>query len=72
MVVSWAKSAARAGRLTFVYDDGWRASSNSYPLSLSMPLVITGTKRIALAPLDIGLHVRRRTSWPKTASVRAQ
>lgn len=26
------------GRLTFVYDDGWRKASNAYPLSLSMPL----------------------------------
>lgn len=26
------------GRLTFVYDDAWRAAANAYPLSLSMPL----------------------------------
>jgi serine/threonine-protein kinase HipA len=26
------------GRLTFVYDDGWREAPDAYPLSLSMPL----------------------------------
>jgi serine/threonine-protein kinase HipA len=26
------------GRLTFVYDDGWREAPGAYPLSLSMPL----------------------------------
>jgi serine/threonine-protein kinase HipA len=26
------------GRLTFVYDDGWRENPDAYPLSLSMPL----------------------------------
>lgn len=26
------------GRLTFIYDDDWRASPGAYPLSLSMPL----------------------------------
>lgn len=28
----------RNGRMTFVYEDGWRHSPDSYPLSLSMPL----------------------------------
>lgn len=28
----------RNGRMTFVYEDSWRSSAESYPLSLSMPL----------------------------------
>jgi serine/threonine-protein kinase HipA len=30
-----------AGRLSFVYSDGWRTSAAAYPLSLSMPLAST-------------------------------
>lgn len=28
----------RRGRLSFVYEDGWRSQADAYPLSLSMPL----------------------------------
>src|ERR1700720_1388946 len=28
----------KRGRLTFVYDQAWRAAPDAYPLSLSMPL----------------------------------
>ena len=31
----------KSGKLRFVYDDVWRASSNSVTLSLSMPLVLS-------------------------------
>ena len=32
---------ARSGRLSFVYDPGWQAARGAWPLSLSMPLVIS-------------------------------
>jgi len=28
----------KAGKMSFVYNDGWRGDSNAYPISLSMPL----------------------------------
>ena len=46
---------SRAGRLTFVYDDDWRASSNAYPLSLSMPLVIAEHEHRRIEPWLWGL-----------------
>lgn len=39
-------------RLTFVYDDDWRAAASAYPLSLSMPL----------AAKEHGFSVRRKAS----------
>jgi len=32
----------RRGRLTFTYDEGWRGTPGSWPLSLSMPLAAAG------------------------------
>ena len=46
---------SRAGRLTFVYDDDWRASSNAYPLSLSMPLVVAEHEHGRIEPWLWGL-----------------
>ena len=46
---------SRTGRLTFVYDDDWRASSNAYPLSLSMPLVVAEHEHGRIDPWLWGL-----------------
>ncbi|MBX6323733.1 MAG: HipA domain-containing protein, partial [Rhodospirillaceae bacterium] len=46
---------SRAGRLTFVYDEGWRTSSNAYPLSLSMPLVVAEHEHGRIEPWLWGL-----------------
>ncbi|MDR3473004.1 MAG: type II toxin-antitoxin system HipA family toxin [Devosia sp.] len=46
---------SRAGRLTFVYDDDWRARSNAYPLSLSMPLVVAEHEHGRIDPWLWGL-----------------
>lgn len=46
---------SRAGRLTFVYDRDWRASTNAYPLSLSMPLVIAEHEHGRIEPWLWGL-----------------
>lgn len=46
---------SRSGRLTFVYDDDWRASSNAYPLSLSMPLVVAEHQHGRIEPWLWGL-----------------
>jgi serine/threonine-protein kinase HipA len=45
----------RAGRVTFVYDDDWRASGNAYPLSLSMPLVVAEHEHGRIEPWLWGL-----------------
>lgn len=46
---------SRAGRLIFVYNDDWRASSNAYPLSLSMPLVVAEHEHGRIEPWLWGL-----------------
>lgn len=46
---------SRTGRLTFIYDDDWRASSNAYPLSLSMPLVVAEHEHGRIEPWLWGL-----------------
>ncbi|TSJ64146.1 type II toxin-antitoxin system HipA family toxin [Starkeya sp. 3C] len=46
---------SRSGRLAFVYHDGWRRSSNAYPLSLSMPLVVAEHEHGRIEPWLWGL-----------------
>ena len=45
----------RRGRLTFVYDDGWRSMDAAYPLSLSMPLVVAEHEHARIEPWLWGL-----------------
>ena len=45
----------RRGRLTFVYDDRWRSMDAAYPLSLSMPLVVTEHEHARIEPWLWGL-----------------
>jgi serine/threonine-protein kinase HipA len=44
-----------AGRLAFVYDEGWRTSPGAYPLSLSMPLVVAEHEHGRIEPWLWGL-----------------
>lgn len=44
-----------AGRLTFIYDESWRALPNAYPISLSMPLVIREHEHRRIDPWLWGL-----------------
>ena len=46
---------SRSGRLTFVYDEDWRANGAAYPLSLSMPLVIAEYEHGRIEPWLWGL-----------------
>ena len=45
----------RRGRLTFVYDDRWRSMDATYPLSLSMPLVVAEHEHARIEPWLWGL-----------------
>ena len=43
------------GRLSFVYDEGWRSLDAAYPLSLSMPLVVAEHQHARIEPWLWGL-----------------
>jgi serine/threonine-protein kinase HipA len=43
------------GRLLFRYDEAWRAAANAYPLSISMPLVLTEHGLAKIDPFLWGL-----------------
>ncbi len=45
----------RRGRLSFVYDEGWRSLDAAYPLSLSMPLVVAEHQHARIEPWLWGL-----------------
>ena len=45
----------RRGRLTLVYDDGWRSMDAAYPLSLSMPIVVDEHEHTKIEPWLWGL-----------------
>ncbi|MCY3877791.1 MAG: type II toxin-antitoxin system HipA family toxin [Rhodobacteraceae bacterium] len=45
----------RRGRLTFIYDDRWLSMDAAYPLSLSMPLLITKHEHTRIDPWLRGL-----------------
>jgi len=45
----------RRGRLTFVYDEGWRSRHDAFPLSLSMPLVVAEHDHARIEPWLWGL-----------------
>jgi serine/threonine-protein kinase HipA len=42
------------GRLAFTYDDGWRNAQGSWPLSLSMPLVVAKHEHKNHRSLSVG------------------
>ena len=46
---------SRSGRLSFVYDAGWQASRDAWPLSLSMPLVVSEHEHGRIEPWLQGL-----------------
>ena len=46
---------SRSGRLSFVYDADWQGSGSAYPLSLSMPLVVSGHEHGRIEPWLRGL-----------------
>ena len=46
---------SRSGRLSFAYDAGWQGSAGAYPLSLSMPLVVTEHEQGRIEPWLRGL-----------------
>ena len=46
---------SRSGRLSFVYDAGWQASRGAWPLSLSMPLVVSEHEHGRIEPWLRGL-----------------
>ena len=46
---------SRSGRLSFVYDAGWQASRDAWPLSLSMPLVVSEHEHGRIEPWLRGL-----------------
>ena len=48
--VAGTLSRPAENRLRFEYDDGYRAQSDATPLSLSMPLAITPTVPLSIAP----------------------
>jgi serine/threonine-protein kinase HipA len=43
------------GRLSFTYDEEWRAADNAYPLSISMPLALTRHGHAKIDPFLWGL-----------------
>ena len=45
----------KRSRLTFVYDEGWRRAPDTYPLSLSMPLVVSDHEHAKIEPWLWGL-----------------
>ena len=45
----------RRGRLSFVYDDGWRSQGAAYPISFSMPLVVAEHEHARIEPWLWGL-----------------
>ena len=45
----------RRGRLRFVYDEHWRSADGAYPLSLSMPLVVSEHEHARIEPWLWGL-----------------
>lgn len=45
----------RRGRLTLVYDEGWRSTDGAYPLSLSMPMVVREHRHARIEPWLWGL-----------------
>ncbi len=45
----------RRGRLSFEYDDSWRSAVGTYPLSLSMPLVVGTHEHAGIEPWLWGL-----------------
>lgn len=63
---------AKSGRLTFTYDDAWRADREAYPLSISMPLVETEFEHGVVLPYLWGLlpdNERILDAWGKRFQV---
>jgi serine/threonine-protein kinase HipA len=45
----------KRARLTFTYDEEWRAAANAYPLSISMPLALAQHGHARIDPFVSGL-----------------
>lgn len=63
---------AKSGRLTFSYDDAWRADRQAYPLSISMPLVESHFEHGIVLPYLWGLlpdNERILDAWGKRFQV---